>query len=52
MIILGLAYGAYAIAAGLYQLSRLAWTWGAPLRGIAAPRSPDRPPDRAPNRLS
>ncbi len=52
MILLGLAYGAYAIAAGLYQLARLAWTWGAPLRGIAAPPSSSRPADRLPNRLS
>ena len=52
MIIPGLAYGAYAIAAGLDQLARLAWTWGAPLRGISAPRNPGRPADRVPNRLS
>jgi len=45
MILLGLAYGAGAISAGLYLLARLAWTWGAPLRGIPAPRSSGRLPD-------
>lgn len=34
MIALGLAYGAYAISLGVWQLARLAWRWGAPLRGI------------------
>ena len=36
MVALGLAYGAYAISVGLYELGRLAWTWGAPLRGLQA----------------
>jgi hypothetical protein len=42
-ISLGLVYGAGAIAAGVYRLARLAWGWGAPLRGIPAPRSSGRP---------
>jgi hypothetical protein len=51
MILLGLAYGAGAIAAGLYLLARLAWAWGAPLRSIPAGRS-SGPSDRVPNGLS
>jgi hypothetical protein len=45
MIALGLAYGAGAVLWGLYVLARLARTWGAPLRGIPAGRSPGRLPD-------
>jgi Protein of unknown function (DUF3137) len=52
MIILGLAYGAGAISIGLYMLARLAWTWGAPLRGIPARRLSSPPAGRLPNGLS
>lgn len=52
MIIPGLAYGAGAISTGSYMLARLAWRWGAPLRGIPAPRSSRRPFDRVPKGLS
>jgi hypothetical protein len=45
MIALGLAYGAGAVLWGVYVLARLARTWGAPLRGIPAGRSPGRLPD-------
>ncbi|HSA80638.1 MAG TPA: DUF3137 domain-containing protein [Geminicoccaceae bacterium] len=52
LIVLGLAYGAGAIATGLYMLARLAWTWGAPLRGIPARRPSGPPSDRVPNGLA
>jgi hypothetical protein len=37
MIAAGLAYGAFAIAAGVREIARLAWRWEAPLRGLKRP---------------
>jgi hypothetical protein len=46
MVMLGLAYGAYAILHGARSLARLAWGWNAPLRGLPAATA-RRPPPRS-----
>jgi hypothetical protein len=36
MVLLGLAYGAYAILHGVTMLVKLVWSWNAPLRSLPA----------------
>jgi hypothetical protein len=42
MIVAGVVYGAFAIAAGLGALARLAWRWNAPLRTLSREAGPRR----------
>jgi hypothetical protein len=37
MIAAGIAYGAFAITAGVREIGRLAWRWDAPLRTLKRP---------------
>jgi hypothetical protein len=43
MVLLGLAYGAYAILWGVSALAKLAWGWNAPLRSLPAATARRRP---------